>query len=300
MEQRLALAKCSLQGLAIGDAFGQSFFAPPHLVNEMLKDRVTQDGPWYFTDDTVMAISIVEELAERQSISQDSLAKRFAERYMQEPNRGYGAGAHAILRAIHDGHSWQRVSQDVFEGQGSMGNGAAMRSGPIGAFFWDQPQRIVEEAVKSAKVTHMHPEGIAGAVAIALAAGFACSKKNQVPPEGKDLLTYVLDHMGESDTRSKINKARELPMSYRIETAVNALGNGEKILATDTVPFALWCAARGLNHFEDALWNTVSGLGDRDTTCAMVGSILACYHGQNGIPQTWIENTEALPQIGCE
>jgi hypothetical protein len=32
----------------------------------------------------------------------------------------------------------------------------------------------------------------------------------------------------------------------------------------DTVPFALWSAACHLNDYEEALWATVSGLGDRD------------------------------------
>ena len=41
------------------------------------------------------------------------------------------------------------------------------------------------------------------------------------------------------------------------------LGAGREVLSQDTVPFALWCAAQQLDHYEEALWLTVSGLGDR-------------------------------------
>ncbi|HEY9611981.1 ADP-ribosylglycohydrolase family protein [Allocoleopsis sp.] len=42
------------------------------------------------------------------------------------------------------------------------------------------------------------------------------------------------------------------------------LGNGDRISAQDTVPFALWCAAQHLDNYQEALWLTVKGLGDRE------------------------------------
>src|SRR4051812_6349887 len=56
------------------------------------------------------------------------------------------------------------------------------------------------------------------------------------------------------------------------------------------------CAARHLGAFEEALWATVSGLGDRDTTCAIVGGILA-LHGNAEIPQAWLEAREPLERM---
>jgi ADP-ribosylglycohydrolase len=68
-----------------------------------------------------------------------------------------------------------------------------------------------------------------------------------------------------------------------------------KVSAQDTVPFCLWCAAKHLDNYEEALWATVSGLGDRDTTCAIVGGIVACYTGAEGIPSNWLAAREPLP-----
>ena len=46
---------------------------------------------------------------------------------------------------------------------------------------------------------------------------------------------------------------------------------------------------------EEALWRTVSGLGDRDTTCAIVGGILALGVGEKGTTGAWVRAREKLP-----
>lgn len=70
-------------------------------------------------------------------------------------------------------------------------------------------------------------------------------------------------------------KALELGLQGTIAAAAAFLGNGAEVLAPDNVPFALWCPARHLDDYEAAIWSTVAGTpGDRDTTCAIVGSIV--------------------------
>ncbi len=68
------------------------------------------------------------------------------------------------------------------------------------------------------------------------------------------------------------------------------------LLASDTVPYALWCAARCLNDFADALWSTATGLGDVDTTCAMVGGIVALSVGHDALPREWLRRREPLEE----
>lgn len=65
--------------------------------------------------------------------------------------------------------------------------------------------------------------------------------------------------------------------------------------APDTVPLCVWAAARFGGSFEEALWQTVSALGDRDTTCAIVGGIVVLATGLDGVPAAWREGREALP-----
>ncbi len=64
--------------------------------------------------------------------------------------------------------------------------------------------------------------------------------------------------------------------------------------AQDAVPFCLWSAAYRLDHFEEALWRTAKGGGDCDTTCAIVGGIVAL--SAQAIPAAWPEHREALPE----
>ena len=76
---------------------------------------------------------------------------------------------------------------------------------------------------------------------------------------------------------------------------VGKIGNGSGISAQDTVPYVLWCACESLANYEESIWLTASGGGDVDTTCAMVGGIVATYSGVEGIPADWIQAREPLP-----
>src|SRR2546423_11056972 len=129
-EDRLSHASISLEGLAIGDAFGQMFSAAPRAARARVKENRLPPGPWWRTDDTEMALAIVEVLNRFGRINQDALARRFAERFDDEPDRGYGKMARIILRAVLRGGDWKRASATAFGGAGSKGNGGAMRVAP--------------------------------------------------------------------------------------------------------------------------------------------------------------------------
>ncbi len=52
---RLERARISLEGLSVGDAFGERFFYHPDLVGALLDQRALPAPPWAYTDDTEMA-----------------------------------------------------------------------------------------------------------------------------------------------------------------------------------------------------------------------------------------------------
>jgi ADP-ribosylglycohydrolase len=293
---RMARARLSLEGLSVGDAFGQQFFGWPEDARVSREMGRLPRAPWEWTDDTAMALSIFEVLRDRSGVDQDDLAHRFAARFAAEPTRGYGSMAIRILERIHAGKPWRPVAKAVFSGEGSRGNGGAMRVGPVGAYFADDLAAVVEQARRSAEVTHAHPDGQAGAIAVAVAAAQAWRMRATLGPDSRrELLETAIERTPESRTRYELRKALEFPLEAPVETAAQALGNGSEVCAHDTVPFTLWCAARHLSSFEDAMWNTVSGLGDRDTTCAIVGSIVAMAVGIEGIPAAWRQAREPLP-----
>jgi ADP-ribosylglycohydrolase len=281
----------SLDGLSLGDAFGESFFVPD--AARLIADRCLQDWIWRWTDDTAMAISIVETLVAHGVVDQDDLALRFAGRYREDPARGYGPATHTGLGEILAGGNWREVARGQFGGMGSFGNGAAMRASVVGASFADDLSAVVEQAHRSAEVTHTHPEGIAGAIAVAVAAALAC--RGDESPTGADFLQAVLEHVPASELATRAQEAMRVPEGLAIELVVAALGNGSQVSAQDTVPLVLWCASQSLDDYPGALWLTVSALGDRDTTCAMVGGIVACRVGHSGLPAQWMRQREPLP-----
>ncbi|MCO5172128.1 MAG: ADP-ribosylglycohydrolase family protein [Planctomycetes bacterium] len=296
---RIARARLALEGLSVGDAFGQCFFRP--FTGKLLIRRRLPQTPWLWTDDTAMALSIVEVLDARGEIDQDALAIAFARRYMEDPRRGYGAGAHHYLAEIARGAPWRPVTQAVFEGQGSLGNGGAMRVAPVGAYFADDLDRVAEEARRSAEVTHAHPEGQAGAIAVALAAALARRHRREVAPawpfadEPAAFVVQVMERTPPGATRDGLERALALGPSTSIAGAAGLLGNGSRVSAPDTVPLCVWAVARFGGSFEEALWQTVSAFGDRDTTCAIVGGVVALHVGEGGVPAAWRAAREALP-----
>jgi ADP-ribosylglycohydrolase len=239
-----------------------------------------------------MALAIVEVLEHTGKVDQDILAEVFSRKYLADPTRGYGGMAHAILSEIASGADWRRVSAAAFGGTGSMGNGGAMRAAPIGAYFFDDLSRAADEASRAAEVTHANLEGKAGATAVAVAAASVSAAASS-----RKLLEAVIDLTPQSETRAGIEEAKSLSLSCDVGAAVSALGNGARVLAQDTVPFCLWCVLRHRDDFEQALWCTVSGLGDRDTTCAIVGGILSASDYGKSIPSSWMDAREPLSTL---
>lgn len=288
-DERLKYAWDSLQGLSIGDSFGECFFTDIELVRGRIAGKHEPPSPWLITDDSVMAIGIYNCLKQHGAIDQDKLAQEFSENFMLCPDMGYGAGAAQLLRSISRGGSWKSLSQSAFEGTGSMGNGGAMRINPIGAYFYDDFGKVIENATVCTEVTHFNKEAIAGSIAVAIATALACRLRNEskiLAPN--EFINEVCAHTPPSETLDKIKMSLHYSDSLNPKSVALKIGNGDTILTQDTVPFVIWASAHYLENFENALWKTVSVLGDRDTTCAMVGGIVASFHGQNCIPQDWL------------
>lgn len=291
-DARLARAQLALTGLSVGDAFGESMVGNPQGLRER---RISSERPWPWTDDTAMAMSIVEALAAHGDIDADDLAARFAARYQRDPRRGYGGGARKILTAIADGKPWAAASGGAFHGGGSMGNGAAMRVAPLGAWFADDAELAVAAAARSAAPTHAHPDGVAGGIAVAVAATITAAMGAGLRArEGRMLISEVLLRTPPGYTHDAIRRVAHFPLDADPVTVATAVGNGSRVVASDTVPFCLWATARHLDDYAEALWTTCSVGGDIDTTCAIVGGLVVLSAGSASIPPEWLAIREPL------
>ncbi|MDH6131706.1 ADP-ribosylglycohydrolase [Kitasatospora sp. MAA4] len=282
----------SLHGLRVGDALGAQFFVPGTVFG------IDPPAPWPWTDDTEMACSVHAALTERDTgridldIDTFDLTHAFARRH--DFDRGYGPAANRMLRLIREGGDARALAAGLFDGQGSYGNGAAMRVAPLGAAFAADPAAAVRPATDSALITHTHPQAVDGAVAVAVAAAYAVRART-APVAPADFLAAVRALTPRGALHEALGEARALLGEPDPVAAARILGNGSRVSALDTVPFALWCAARSLDDYRGAVLAAIRAGGDVDTTAAIVGGVVAARTGTAGIPGAWLAAAEALP-----
>ncbi|MFI8105778.1 ADP-ribosylglycohydrolase family protein [Streptomyces sp. NPDC086023] len=289
-------AHASLDGLVLGDAFGDRWFLPSdEPAEELWAARDARPAPWHWTDDSAMALVLFAHLTVHGEVRQDRLATDFAAEYARDPGRKYGPSMHGVLERFGRGEDWRTVTTAQFGGQGSHGNGAAMRVAPLGAWFRDDLAAAAEQARLSALTTHAHPEAVAGAVAVSVAAALAAAGADHAVVARAEFLREVASHVPESDVRSRLVVAAGFPGRTSVRHAASVLGSGTLLSAQDTVPFALWAAAGSPDDLAAALWLTVGGWGDRDTTCAIAGGVVAARTGTGGVPASWLRAREEIP-----
>ena len=288
-------AHLSLSGLCVGDALGERL-SHAGVTAESLDQRELPDSPWGFTDDTEMAITVFETLEALGQIDGQRLMAAFVKRF--DEHRGYSSGTSEFFMAVKNGGDAKTLALARHNQQGSYGSGAAVRVAPVGAYFAEDLDRVVVEAQCSARVTHTHCEAVAGAVAIAVGTALAAKVGAGRDISSIDFLKHVLLRTPESLTRKGIQEVFNIDSQACPVQVAEKVGAGEKTSAQDTVPFALWCAARDLGHYENALWTAARGRGDSDTICAMVGGMVIMSDPGSGIPQEWLKRAEALPRLG--
>lgn len=200
-----------------------------------------------FTDDTVLTLAVADALLEGRSFG-DSLVRW----YRRHPGRGYGGWFAAWAQA---------GGGDPY---GSFGNGGAMRVAPA-AWAAETVTEAVALARESAAATHDHPDGLAGAEAVALAIFLA--REGAVADE---IVARVTRHTG-----------------YDLDVPVESLSERYALdaRASESVPAAL-CCFLGAESVESAIRRAVSVGGDADTIACMAGAVAEAYHG--GLPEAML------------
>jgi ADP-ribosylglycohydrolase len=217
---------------------------------------------------------------------QEALAKSFGEHFDRQ--LGYGLRTRYLLSVLKLGGDWRELSRQ----SDSYGNGGAMRITPLGAYFADDMAKIVEQTKLATEITHCHIEGIAGAIAVAVATAVAWNYRNERLTRSK-FIDLILPSIPTSFVKDQCIVARDLNTAD-IAEVIKKIGNGSDVTAQDSVPLVLYCAGESLYNFEEAFWKTALAGGDTDTTCAMVCGIVAMSVGYEGLPSHWQQNRQTL------
>ncbi len=226
-------------GSIIGDIVGSVF---EHRNIKTTDFKLFNFGARY-TDDTVLTIAIADAILHH--LPYDLALSEWGQRY---PGRGYGNNFDTWL-----------YSKDP-RPYNSWGNGSAMRVSPIG-FAFDDMERVLKEAKRSAEFSHNHPEGIKGAQAIAAAVFLARSGSSK--SEIRDFITNKFDY----DLNRTVEEIRP---GYKFE-----------ISCQGSVPEAIICFLDS-NDFENCIRLAISIGGDSDTIACMAGGIAQAYYRSIG------------------
>lgn len=196
-----------------------------------------------YTDDTVLTVAVAECILNGKDYV--TKLKEYGRRY---PDAGYGGMFRKWLR------------DPASNAYNSYGNGSAMRVSPVG-FAFDTLQEVLIEARRSAEVTHNHPEGIKGALAIASAIFLARTGKGK-----KEISEYI-----------------EEEFSYNLRQTLDEIRPGYHFDETcqGSVPQAI-IAFLESTDYEDAVRKAVSLGGDSDTLACMAGGIAQAFYGRIG------------------
>jgi len=275
-----------LIGTFLGDSIGAKYNGcTVEEISPLDLQTVLKKKPSLYTDDTQMTISVFEEMVENGSIDCQSLGNRFLKRY--SPWRGYDGGMLQVIERWKDGQEFASAANELYNGSGSFGDGAAMRSAPISCFFSIyEEEKLFNEVKKSAVLTHSHPLGIDGAILQAYAVLLAL---NNVSPEDWTTRFYKLP----IDSAFKI-KFGLIDQCIRKGATpaeiVEKIGNGSDALSA--VPAAIYSVISNLESFLDAVLYAISLGGDTDTIGSMAGAIAGARFGISGIPEVLINQLE--------
>lgn len=205
-----------------------------------------------FTDDTVMTMAVADCILHGKPYS--ATLRAYGRRY---PDRGYGGMFRKWL-----------ASDDMGPYQ-SFGNGSAMRVAPVG-FAMRTIDEVLDEARRSAEVTHDHPEGIKGAQALAVAVFLAHRRAD----------------------KAKIRDEVEARFGYDLHRSVAAIRPRYKFDVTcqGSVPEAI-VSFLDSDDVETAIRLAVSLGGDADTLACMAGAVAQAHYRH--VPAAIVAEVEA-------
>jgi poly(ADP-ribose) glycohydrolase ARH3 len=281
----LLLAAC---GDALGAPFEGSAPVDPAEVDAWMHDPTRLR----WTDDTAMMRVLAAHLVRRAGVvDRDELAVEFAREWSRDPDRGYGPGAAQVLGAVGGGEPWAHAASRIFAGQGSFGNGAAMRVAPVGLLPGLGLSAVAGRADRSAVVTHTHRFGRDGAVVQAVAVAVAARWPGSDPVSADRFLSRVAVHARTPQFRQMLAQVATL-VSARATPVEVADQVGNDTAALGSVPAALAAFLSYPDQPRAALRFAICTGGDTDTIAAMTGALCGTRGGAGVLPALWTRRLE--------
>jgi ADP-ribosylglycohydrolase len=291
-----------LVGQALGDALGFVVEGQPHTfcrryVEERLGGGRIGDlgrGPFplgQYSDDTQLARELLLSYAERGRFDPEDYARRIAAIFSEGRIVGRGKATEEAAKRLARGVPWSEAGTPP----PSAGNGSAMRAGPIGLLFYDEPDGLVRAAHEQGFITHRDPRCSAGAIAIAGAVALALSESSVERLDFLGRLSELTVRMRApfADDLMRLSGWVTLPPEQAV-SHISRVGLERKLdegwdeITPFVVPSVLWSLysfLRSPNDYWQTICTAIAVGGDVDTTAAMAGAISGAHLGLTAIPR---------------
>jgi ADP-ribosyl-[dinitrogen reductase] hydrolase len=281
----------ALLGLAVGDALGAPVegksaddLGGKH--KEMTGGGAHDLRPGQVTGDTEMALRLANSLLDVGGYDADRVLGSYVDWYRAAPP-GISEHFRQVLGSVEGGADAYRATSGVhFEGVATSGNGAVMRTTPIGIAFAGRDDALRDATLADAALTHFDP--LAGKVALL---------HNQVLSwvlvSGPQL---VFDQLKNPEWLDDRIEDVVIPATSGVLGYATVLSRDEPGSALASIAIAL-AAFFNAEDFEQGLIWAVNLGGDTDTNGAVTGALLGARFGVGAIPPRWLETLERREEL---
>lgn len=288
----------ALLGCAVGDALGaplegMSRGAIAEMHGEVTDYLDARFGRGRITDDTQMTVALAQSITEIGRFEVTHTAFKFA-RWIEASDsgvkeaRGVGMACAVACRRLASGAGPEESAVE------SAGCGSAMRAGPVGLRYCDDPAGLFDASLRQSGITHRHPEAAAGAAAIAMAVALGVRDGGDLDRAGfiRELAQFV--ERADRGMSSRIaGLADYLDASPEEGFAYTGVGG----YVMQTVPAALFAFIRTPYDFRSTVVTAVNAGGDTDSIGAMAGAVSGAFNGERAIPAGWKEGVEGADYL---
>ena len=292
-----------LVGQCLGDALGfvVEGFSPEackrYVEDYLIAGQSVEFGHFPFpfgqySDDSQLARELMQSYVACKSFDPSDYAERIKLIFAEKRIVGFGYATKEAAERLSQGVSWE-VSGTPSP---SAGNGSAMRAGPVGLFFSNNTQKLIQAAHDQGRITHSDPRCSAGSVAISGAVALVLQEKKITPDI---FLSRLAGWAGtfEPGFAAELKKLTEL-ISLIPEEAVTFISKagldadyideggwkGISPFVVSSVLWSLYAFLRSPDNYLETICTAISAGGDVDTTAAMAGAISGAYLGISAIP----------------
>ncbi len=305
-----------LVGQCLGDALGALVEGtPPGICRSYVARYLAGPDPappkgrfpfGQYTDDSQLARELMASYAACRGFDPADYARRLAALFESDRIFGRGMACDQAARRLMIGVPWDQAGEPA----GQAGNGSAMRAGPVGVLFADDPDALVRVAVDQGRITHQDPRCAAGSIAIATGVALALEPGRVEPGRWLGIIAGRVEAVSPvvaEGVRSLDGWLRESPgdacgpiSTWGYEPGTSPDWPGISPYVVPSVLWSLYAFLRSPEDYLETIRTAIAVGGDVDTFAAMTGAIAGARVGLDALPPGLARRVHDLGEWGYD